>query len=105
MLLVSHFTSRKHCVITGVCVSISFTNLMYKLFILIHLLYSSTCFEHYCAHLQEDKVLLVRYLISSLSLGDCSVHRVRESSGNLCTEQSPKDSDDTRCCTNTIYPP
>jgi len=21
---------------------------------------------------------------------------------NLCTEQSPKDSDNTRCCTNTI---
>ena len=25
--------------------------------------------------------------------------------GNLCTEQSPKESDDTRCCTNTICPP
>ena len=24
---------------------------------------------------------------------------------NLCTEQSPKESDDTRCCTNTIWPP
>ena len=24
---------------------------------------------------------------------------------NLCTVQSPKDSDDTRCCTNTIRPP
>ena len=37
-----------------------------------------------------------------LSLGDCSVHRLREDSRNLCTEQSPKESDDTRCCTNTI---
>ena len=26
-------------------------------------------------------------------------------SRNLCTEQSPTDSDDTRCCTNTICPP
>ena len=28
-----------------------------------------------------------------------------ESYRNLCTEQSPEDSDDIRCCTNTIYPP
>ena len=27
-----------------------------KFFILIHLLYSSTCFEHYCAHIQEVKL-------------------------------------------------
>ena len=33
-----------------------FTNLMHKFFVLIHLLYSLTCFEHYCAHLQEDKL-------------------------------------------------
>jgi len=33
-----------------------YTNLMQKLFILIHLLHSSTCFEHYYAHLQEDKL-------------------------------------------------
>ena len=25
-----------------------------------------------------------------------------QSSRNLCTEQSPKDTDDTRCCTDTI---
>ena len=31
-----------------------FTNMMHKFFVLIHLLHSSTCFEHYCAHLQED---------------------------------------------------
>jgi len=50
-------------------------------------------------------ILLVQHLVSSLSLGDCSVHRLRESSRNLCTEQSPKGSDDTRCCTNTIVLP
>jgi len=33
-----------------------FTNLMHKFFILIRLLYSSTCFEHYYAHLQKDKL-------------------------------------------------
>ena len=48
------------------------------------------------------KIVLVQHLVSSLSLGDCSVHRLREDSRNLCTEQSPKDTDDTRCRTNTI---
>ena len=55
------------------------------------------------------QILVVRHLVSSLSLGDCSVHRLRDSSRNLCTdfcnlciEQSPKESDDTRCSTNTI---
>jgi len=47
-------------------------------------------------------IVLVQYLVSSLSVGDCSVHRLREDSRKLCTEQSPKQSDDTRCCTNTI---
>jgi len=47
-------------------------------------------------------ILLVQHLVSSLTLGDCSVHRLRAESRNLCTEQSPKVSDDTRCCTNTI---
>ena len=32
---------------------------------------------------------------------DGSVHHPHPSR-NLCTEQSPKWSDDTRCCTNTI---
>ena len=41
-------------------------------------------------------------LVSSLSVGDCSAHRLREHSLNLCAEQSPKDSDDTRCCVNTV---
>jgi len=49
--------------------------------------------------------VLTQHLVSSLSFGDCSVHRLREDSPNLCTEQSPKESDDTRCCTNTICPP
>ena len=34
-----------------------FTNLMRKFFILIYLLYSCTCFKHYCAHLQEDNCI------------------------------------------------
>ena len=34
-----------------------FINLMHKFFILIRLLHSSTCFEHYCVHLQEDNCI------------------------------------------------
>jgi len=47
-------------------------------------------------------VVLVQHLVSSLSVGDCSVHRLREDSRNLCIEQSPKESDYTRCSVSTI---
>jgi len=47
-------------------------------------------------------IVLLQHLVSSLTLGDCSVHRLREDSRNLCTEQSPTESDGTRCCNNTI---
>jgi hypothetical protein len=56
------------------------SNLMHKILIylhIIHLLKSSTCFEHYSAHLQEVYVVIVY---------------------NRCTGQSPADSDDTRGC-------
>ena len=50
-------------------------------------------------------IILAHHLVSPLSVGDSSVHRLREFSRNLCTEQSPKESDDTRCRTNTIVLP
>ena len=53
---------------------------MLKFFILIQLLHPSTCFEHYYAHPQEIKFVLVQYLVSSLSLGDCSVHSLSKDS-------------------------
>ena len=34
-----------------------FTNLMHNFFILMHLLHSSTCFDHCYAHLQEDNCI------------------------------------------------
>jgi hypothetical protein len=50
---------------------------------IIHLLKSSTCFEHYPAHLQEVYVVILysymQPLVSSLSKGDCPVHRLRKS--------------------------
>jgi hypothetical protein len=54
------------------------------------------------------QIVLVQHLVSSLSLGDCSVHSLQEdvdSSRNLCTEQSPIESDNTGCCTIAICPP
>ena len=90
------------------------SNLMHKILIylyIIHLLKSSTCFEHYPAHLQEVYVVIIIYmqpLVSSLSAGDCPVHRLRKNSEfflfflNRCTGQSPADSDDTRGCIYTI---
>jgi hypothetical protein len=44
----------------------------------IHLLKSSTYFEHYPAHLQEVYVVIayMQPLVSSLSAGDCPVHRL-----------------------------
>jgi len=47
-------------------------------------------------------IVLVQHLVSSVSLGECSDHTLREDSRNVWSEQSPKESDDTRCCTNTI---
>jgi len=56
---------------------------MHKILIylyIIHLLNSSTCFEHCPAHLQEVYVVIVymQPLVSSLSAGDCPVHRLRK---------------------------
>ena len=80
------------------------SNLMHKILIylyIIHLLKSSTCFEHYPAHLQEVYAVIVymQPLVSSLCAGDCPVHRLRK---NRCTEQSRAESDDTRSCVHTI---
>jgi len=40
--------------------------------------------------------------VTSLQRGQASLATLEEFSRNLCTEQSPTESDDTRCCTNTI---
>jgi len=51
---------------------------MHRFSILIRLLHPSTCFEHYYVHPQEVNFVLVQHLVSSLSLGDCSIHRLRK---------------------------
>jgi len=49
------------CVCVCVCVCVCNGSLFYQLdapiLILIHLLYSSICFEHYYAHLQENSCI------------------------------------------------
>jgi hypothetical protein len=48
----------------------------------------------------------VQYLVSSLSVVDRPVHRLREESSlNLRNGRSPWESDDTICCINIIWPP
>ena len=54
---------------------------MHKILIYLYIIYllkSSTCFEHYPAHFQEVYVVIVymQPLVSSLSAGDCPVHRL-----------------------------
>jgi len=76
---------------------------MHKILIylyIIHLLKSSTCFEHYPTHLQEIYAVIVymQPLVSLLFAGDCPVHRLskKEFFFNRCTGQSPAVSYDTR---------
>jgi len=85
------------------------SSLMHKILIYlykIHLLKSSTRFEHYPAHLQEVYVVTayMQPLVSSISAGDSPVHRLRKRILflNRCTGQSPAESGDTRGCIYTI---
>ena len=45
---------------------------MHKFFILIHLLYSSTCFDHYYAHLQDVKLYYTASAIVTLETSEWS---------------------------------
>jgi len=81
---------------------------MHKILIYLYIIYllkSSTCFEHYPAHLQEVYVVIVylQPLVSLLSADDCPVHRLgKKFFLNRCTGQSPAQSNDTRGCKYTI---
>ena len=72
-------------------------------FLYFNTLFTSLCvFRALLCSSSGGQIVLVQHLVSLLSLGDCSVHRLRKDFLNLCTEQSPKECGDTRCCTNTI---
>jgi hypothetical protein len=52
------------------------------------------------------QIVLLQHLVSSLSVSDRPMHRFeKELILNLCTGRSLTESDDTRCCINTIWPP
>ena len=57
------------------------------------------------------KIVFTQHLASSLSVNGCTVHRLRadetaeQSALNRCNVQPFTESDDTRCCVNTIFPP
>ena len=69
-----------------------FTNLMHKFFF-PYIYYIPLHASSTIVLIFRSIIVLTQHLVSSLSLGD---------SRHLCTEQSPKESDDTRCCVNTI---
>ena len=52
------------------------------------------------------KVVFTQYLVSSLSVNGCTVHWLRAKSAvNQFTVQPFRESDDTRYCVNTTFPP
>jgi len=60
---------------------------------IIHLLKSSTCFEHYPAHLQVYVIIVyMQPLVLSLSAGDCLVHRLTGNSSSLVDLQLAQNS-------------
>ena len=55
--------------------------------ILIHFFYVPVHVSSTIVLIFRRGIVLVQHVVSSLSLGDCSVHRLWEDSCNLCTEQ------------------
>jgi hypothetical protein len=51
------------------------------------------------------QIVLSQHLVSSLSVNGCTVWRMRESALIQYNVQPFTESDDTRCCDNTICPP
>ena len=48
----------------------------------------------------------MQHLVSSLSVSDRPVHRLRENCSAVLFQPVPlTESEDTRCCINTIHPP
>ena len=53
------------------------------------------------------KIVFTQHLVSSLSINVCTVHWLRavESALNQSTVQTFTESEDIRCCVNTIFAP
>jgi hypothetical protein len=70
--------------------TIFISNLVHKILVylfIIRLLKSTTCFDHYPVHLQEVYFIIVymQPLVSSLSAGECLVHRLRNNCSSFLT--------------------
>jgi uncharacterized membrane protein YobD (UPF0266 family) len=71
---------------------------------LITILYMYMFPAIYCTS-SGGQIVLTQHLVSSLLVNDRLVHRLRKKREfflNLCTGRSLIESDDTRCCVNTI---
>jgi len=53
------------------------------------------------------QIVLLQHLVSSLSVNGCTVRRLRADSAETMPDTVRRfaESDDTRCCNNTICPP
>jgi hypothetical protein len=51
------------------------------------------------------KIVFTQHLLSSLSVNSTQVESGLQSALNLCTVQTFTESEDSRCCVNTIFPP
>ena len=76
---------------------------------IIHSLKSSTCFEHYPAHLQEVYVVIVymQPLVSPFFAGACLVHRFffvyrRSDLDILCSNGTKTTHGEFRCCLRAV---
>jgi hypothetical protein len=65
--------------------------------------WSSTCFEHRCAHLQEDNcIFAVSGIVTLISVCCHTVHRSRADCSPLLIGALHRECDDTRYCKYTI---
>jgi len=75
------------------------------LYFTIRLLWSFTCSEHYMLIIRRLNYIDAASGIITLSQWPSGAQVEKEFSLNLCTGRSLTESDDTRCCINTIHPP
>ena len=77
---------------------------VHLLYFTIYFLHSSTCLEHYVIIIRRWNCIDAASGIV-FSVSGRPVHRLGEFSPNLGTGRPQTESDDTRCCINTIHSP
>jgi len=74
------------------------TNFLNRFITIIYMFRAISCSS------SGGQIVLMQYLVSSLSVSDHPVHRLRKFFLNLCTGRSLTESDDTRYCINLLKP-